>query len=194
MFNDLFIENFLHNRFPVEFFRLSELYNDILFYSLPPNTKFTKAKTIGIVEESGGFSPIKDDQGNIIGWREENIDKIIWLELGNPDGGMEHILYPRLDIEGFPLDPDHPGGHFQEFYNWGYKTETEIAELILKTVRDNQYVRYDGGQVYKVSTNYGTMYLMVRISINGYIITAYPIYINKLPPAVFIEKLNEIEN
>ncbi len=145
---------------------------------MPLGTQFSIAKTIGIIEtERIGIRIINKGESS------EKIvittsGKIYWLELGNPDGGMEHILYPRLDFEGFTNLNSHPRGHFQDFYNLGYKTKEQIAELILDTLRTKEYISIRGDKgnllVFKFVRNDGShWYLAVAVGFNGYIVSAY---------------------
>lgn len=113
----------------------------MLFYKLPFGTQYTLAKTIGILEIRGGFRPIKNDKGQIINWIEEDRERIVWLELGDQFGGLEHILSPALDYEGIPLEK-HKKGHFTQFYDWSgvfLDTPSKIAELILDALSNTQY-------------------------------------------------------
>ncbi|MFX0027864.1 MAG: hypothetical protein ACFE8B_01525 [Candidatus Hermodarchaeota archaeon] len=177
MFRELFIDHFIGNRIPLKFFRINEFYNEILFFRLPSNTKNTKANTIGIVEIRGGLKPIKNDNGQIINWIEEDVGRIVWLELGNQFGGLEHILSPALDYEGIPIEK-HKKGHFAEFYDWSggfLDTPYKIAHLILGALSNTQYrVDVKGRKVFQVNINGLEKYIVIGIGPNGYILTAHP--------------------
>lgn len=84
--------------------------------------------------------------------------------------------------------------HLNDFKVYGYDNEEKIADLIIKTIKNQHYVRYGAGQVYKITNKEGKliMYLMIRVSINGFIMNSYP-YDKKPLPDWVKEKLDELE-
>ncbi len=146
---------------------------------LDAEVKITPEEVVGILKEQGGYTPIRDNKGKIIGWSEVNKDKIVWLELGNIRAGIIHILLR----------------HKNDFANKDIKSNLEIAKTILRTIQGKSYVKFEDSQIYKVTNDAGEfiMYLKVIIGPNGFIVTAYPNNAKDLPNWV-IDKLDELEN
>ncbi|MGB5911332.1 MAG: hypothetical protein WBH31_09085 [Promethearchaeia archaeon] len=87
---------------------------------------------------------------------------------------MEHILYDTFIFGSYAPHPTHLG-HLGDFAKYGYDTKEEIAELILKTIHENDYYMYLGRHTYRIETKSGeTIYIGIIISSNGYIINAHP--------------------
>lgn len=139
---------------------------------------FSRERIVGILEERGGFNAIKDINGDISSWLEENTDKAVWLKLGNIKAGLIHLLK-----------------HKEHFADYDINTNEEIVNLILTTIKNNYYVRFKGAQLYQVKDANGDflMWLRVVISENEYIITAYP-YDRKTIPNWVENKFIELEN
>ncbi|MFW9875055.1 MAG: hypothetical protein ACFFG0_18275 [Candidatus Thorarchaeota archaeon] len=168
--NEIFTKHFVYTRHFVNFFRLSQFWNLGFIYELRGNgVTFDIAKTIGLAKEGREIIALHDGSFAISG-RES---RVCWLELGNHFGGMEHILFDSFHFGSFNFRRE---GHIGDFAQYGYETKEEIAELILKTINNNDYYIYSGYHTYRIETKTGeTMYLGVMISPNGYIVNAHPL-------------------
>ncbi len=85
-------------------------------------------------------------------------NKIIWLEKGNLETGLKHIM----------------NRHADDFVSWGLKSEKEVSEFIMKTVYDKIGSVDGNGLVYDILVKGVPKKLKVVISENGYIVTAFP--------------------
>jgi hypothetical protein len=105
--------------------------------------KFTRANTIGIVKTSSG--------------------KIAWLEKGNSEAGLLHIMLQ----------------HAGEFVQAGYKDGEKVSKLILDTISKKHPVgTYKDRLVYKIEGL--TNLLAVLIGDNGFIVTSHIVSPNKV--------------
>jgi hypothetical protein len=152
-------------------------YSHLIEELINAGTKITPERVIGILKQRGGYNPIKDDQNNIIGFSKEHEDEIIWLELGDVRAGIIHILLRHEDDFGL-----------HDIYG-----KQEIVKLILKAIKENYYIHFEGGHLYEITNEKGDLviYLQVVIASNGFMITAFP-YDDKAPPKWVLDKFNEI--
>lgn len=84
--------------------------------------------------------------------------RIVWLEEGNPQSGLEHILVR----------------HEKEFVDKGIPRE-RIAELVHRAATEGEYTGYMQGKgrpIFKVQFGGNTYYVAVQIGSNGYIVGA----------------------
>lgn len=103
-------------------------------------TKFSRANTVGIIRTPSG--------------------SISWLEVGNADAGLQHIMER----------------HSQDFASWGITGESQVTQFILKTVQNGggTPLGSNGAMLYQVTINGVTKTLNVVTGSNGFIVTAYP--------------------
>lgn len=124
--------------------------------------KFLDPKLMDELAQSG----VKFTRENVVGITKMPDGKITFLETGNADSGLHHILYGK----GTASSP----GHLQDFLNCGVNNKEEIVELIMTTVKTQDGVVRNGATVYNVVLNGKAKELHVIISSNGYIVTAFP--------------------
>jgi len=63
---DIFKMHFYYTRSHFPFFRVYNYFNERLFYKLPPQTKYTKSNTIGIIESQQIGIRIIDEENKIV--------------------------------------------------------------------------------------------------------------------------------
>ena len=101
-------------------------------------------------------------EDKIIGIVKED-NRIIWLELGSEKTGLIHIWK----------------GHMKnQFENWGIKNLKDLANLLLKTVKNYEPYNIDikkDRYYYSIEFNGKIRSLMIGISLNGFINTAMPL-------------------
>jgi hypothetical protein len=87
--------------------------------------------------------------------------KIVFLEEGNSDAGLQHILEK----------------HSLEFADQGIK-QNQIPDIIIKAITEGKAIRYQGKKqtriIYEVNFNGKTHYIALTVSDNGYIVGANP--------------------
>ena len=87
--------------------------------------------------------------------------KIVFLEEGNSDAGLQHILEE----------------HSLEFADQGIQ-QNQIPDLIIKALTKGKAVGYQGKKqtrvIYEVNFNGKTHYIALTVSDNGYIVGANP--------------------
>ena len=112
-----------------------------LISELPPDTKHTPEKIVKIAKQADG--------------------KIVFLEEGNSDAGLQHILEK----------------HSLEFADQGIK-QNQIPDIIIKAITEGKAIRYQGKKqtriIYEVNFNGKTHYIALTVSDNGYIVGANP--------------------
>ena len=112
----------------------------------------------------------KDD---LIFVSKDKTGQIVWLEEGNEDAGLKHILYG-----------DDNNGHLIDFINYFNIKEEQIIDTI-KDVISNWKVEYsiikpvynrDG---YEKMYSKDDKYMLAGIGLNGFITSIYPFKKNK---------------
>jgi len=87
--------------------------------------------------------------------------KIVFLEEGNSDAELQHILEK----------------HSLEFADQGIK-QNQIPDIIIKAITEGKAIRYQGKKqtriIYEVNFNGKTHYIALTVSDNGYIVGANP--------------------
>lgn len=87
--------------------------------------------------------------------------KIVFLEEGNSDAGLQHILEK----------------HSLEFADQGIQ-QNQISDIIIKALTKGKAVGYQGKKqtriIYEVNFNGKTHYIALTVSDNGYIVGANP--------------------
>jgi hypothetical protein len=105
------------------------------------NIKHTPEKIVTIVKQADG--------------------KIVFLEQGTSDAGLQHILEE----------------HSLEFADQGIQ-QNQIPDLIIKALTKGKAVGYQGKKqtrvIYEVNFNGKTHYIALTVSDNGYIVGANP--------------------
>jgi hypothetical protein len=91
--------------------------------------------------------------------RQLEDSRIVWLEEGNDSSGLAHIV----------------DGHADQFANKGVPVE-QIPALIEQAVTQSPVIgTRSGGSIYTVEYNGRQFSMLVVVSHNGYIVSAYPI-------------------
>ena len=112
-----------------------------LIAELAPDTKHTPEKIVKIAKQADG--------------------KIVFLEEGNSDSGLQHILEK----------------HSLEFADQGIQ-QNQIPDAIIAALTEGKMIRYQGRKktriIYEVNFNSKTHYISVTVSDNGYIVGANP--------------------
>lgn len=85
---------------------------------------------------------------------------IVWLERGNDESGLAHIL----------------NSHGQEFANKGVPPD-EVSSTVFRALEDGKKVgaKRDGTPIYAVTYDGKAWDMVVVVGSNGYIVTAYPV-------------------
>jgi hypothetical protein len=103
--------------------------------------KHTPEKIVKIAKQAGG--------------------KIVFLEQGNSDAGLQHILEE----------------HSLQFADQGIQ-QNQIPDAIITALTEGKMIRYQGRKktrmIYEVNFNSKTHYISVTVSDNGYIVGANP--------------------
>jgi hypothetical protein len=105
--------------------------------------------------------PIKHTPEEIVKIAKQAGGKIVFLEQGNSDAGLQHILEK----------------HSLEFADQGIK-QNQIPDIIITALTEGKMIRYQGRQktrmIYEVNFNSKTHYIALTVSNNGYIVGANP--------------------
>ncbi|MBD2692838.1 hypothetical protein [Anabaena catenula] len=116
-----------------------------------------KAALLAALLEAG----IKHNPEEIVQIAQQPDGKIVFLEEGNADAGLQHILEK----------------HSSQFADQGIETD-QIADAIITAVTEGKIVGYQGRKktrpIYEVNFNGKTLYISVTVSDNGYIVGANP--------------------
>ena len=112
-------------------------------------------KLISELVENG----VKVSEEKVVGIIKVN-DKIIFLETGNINAGLKHII----------------DRHGKDFAKLNVKKD-EISSFIMNTVKNKKPIgKYGkGGDVYKVIANKKEKFMVIVKGNNGYIVTAHPL-------------------
>ena len=104
---------------------------------------------------------IKHSSEKIVRIAKQADGKIVFLEEGNADAGLQHILEE----------------HSSQFADQGIETD-QIPDSIITAVTEGKIVGYQGRKktrtIYEVNFNDKTHYISVTVSDNGYIVGANP--------------------
>lgn len=116
-----------------------------------------KAALLAALSQAG----IKHSPEKIVRIAKQGDGKIVFLEEGNTEAGLQHILEE----------------HSSEFLNQGIELE-QIPDVIIAAVTQGRVIGYQGRRktrtVYEVSFNEKTQYIAVTVGDNGYIVGANP--------------------
>ncbi|MGB3754943.1 MAG: hypothetical protein WBA07_01030 [Rivularia sp. (in: cyanobacteria)] len=119
-----------------------------------------EAQKIALIKELQE-ADIKHTPEQIIRIAKPTNGKIIFLEEGNAQAGLQHILEQ----------------HSKEFADLGIAVE-EIPDVIITAVTQGKILGYQGRKktrvIYEVSFNERIYYIAVTVSKNGYIVGANP--------------------
>lgn len=122
-----------------------------------PGNETQKIALIRELQEAG----IKHSPEKIIRIAKQTNGKIIFLEQGNSQAGLQHILEQ----------------HSKEFEELGIAVE-QIPDAIITAVTTGKIIGYQGRKktrvIYEVSFNNEIYYIAVTVSKNGYIVGANP--------------------
>jgi hypothetical protein len=104
---------------------------------------------------------IKHTPEKIVKIAKQADGKIVFLEEGNSDAGLRHILEE----------------HSLQFANQGIQ-QNQIPDAIIAALTEGKMIRYQGRKktrmIYEVNFNSKTHYISVTVSDNGYIVGANP--------------------
>ncbi|MCF2146277.1 hypothetical protein IQ276_007385 [Desmonostoc muscorum LEGE 12446] len=104
---------------------------------------------------------IKHSPEKMVRIAKQTDGKIVFLEEGNTEAGLQHILEQ----------------HSLEFLNQGIELE-QIPDAIIAAVTQGRVTGYQGKQktrtIYEVTFNGKIQYISVTVSDNGYIVGANP--------------------
>ena len=101
---------------------------------------------------------------------KDKTGQTVWIETGNENAGLKHILY------GNNIKP----GHAQDFKKALGLDESKVPEYLYKIITKGEVVENKTSQVGKITgytrTYYyeGNYYIVTAIGTNGFIVTAYP--------------------
>ncbi|MDZ8026356.1 MAG: hypothetical protein RMY36_018785 [Nostoc sp. SerVER01] len=116
-----------------------------------------KAALLAALSQAG----IKHSPEKIVRIAKQGDGKILFLEEGNTEAGLQHILEQ----------------HSLEFLNQGIEPE-QIPDAIIAAVTQGRVTGYQGRRktrtIYQVTFNGKTQYISVTVSDNGYIVGANP--------------------
>ncbi|MDZ8106410.1 MAG: hypothetical protein RM338_12425 [Nostoc sp. DedQUE12a] len=116
-----------------------------------------KAALLAALSQAG----IKHSPEKIVRIAKQGDGKIVFLEEGNTEAGLQHILEE----------------HSSEFLNQGIEVE-QIPDVIIAAVTQGRVIGFQGRRktrtVYEVSFNEKTQYIAVTVGDNGYIVGANP--------------------
>lgn len=122
-----------------------------------PDSEAQKIALIKELQEAG----IKHTPEKIIRIAKQNDGKIVFLEEGNTQAGLQHILEQ----------------HFNEFTELRIPLK-QIPDVIITAVTKGKILGYQGRNktrvIYEVSFNNEIYYIAVTVSKNGYIVGANP--------------------
>lgn len=104
---------------------------------------------------------IKHSSEKIVRIAKQADGKIFFLEEGNADAGLQHILEE----------------HSSQFAGQGIEAD-QIPDAIITALTEGKIVGYQGRKktriIYEVNFNGKTLYISVTVSDNGYIVGANP--------------------
>jgi hypothetical protein len=116
-----------------------------------------KAALLAALLEAG----IKHNPEKIVQIAQQADGKIVFLEEGNANAGLQHILEE----------------HSSQFADQGIETD-QIGDAIITAVTEGKIVGSQGRKktriIYEVNFNGKTLYISVTVSDNGYIVGANP--------------------
>lgn len=122
-----------------------------------PDYETQKRELIRELQEAG----IKHTPEKILRIAKQNNGKIVFLEEGNTQAGLQHILEQ----------------HSNEFVDLGIPFE-QIPDAIITAVTQGKILGYQGRNktrvIYEVSFNDSIYYIAVTVGKNGYIVGANP--------------------
>lgn len=105
---------------------------------------------------------VKFTEDDIIFIEKDSSGKIIWLEKGNPDAGLEHIL------RGNGKKP----GHASDFFKAFGISEDQIPTFLRGVILAGNYTTQGGVRIYSVPNSKHSLWVVMGD--NGFIVTAYP--------------------
>ncbi|MCC5614346.1 hypothetical protein LC605_04485 [Nostoc sp. CHAB 5836] len=124
------------------------------------NTEEFNNEKSALIAELAQLS-IKHSPEKIVRIAKQSDGKIVFLEEGNAEAGLQHILQE----------------HSLEFANQGIKPN-QIPDAIITAVTQGKIIGYQGRKktrtIYEVNFNGKTQYICVTVSDNGYIVGANP--------------------
>lgn len=122
-----------------------------------PDFEAQKTALIKELQQSG----IKHTPEKILRIAKQNNGKIVFLEEGNTQAGLQHILEQ----------------HSKEFIDLGIPLE-QVPDAIITAVTQGKILSYQGRKktrvIYEVSFNDRIYYIAVSVIKNGYIVGANP--------------------
>ena len=137
-------------------------HSEFYFDSMGQIKRGEYAKLIKELDESGK----KFSSENIVAITRTKDDRLIWLETGNKDAGLEHVIQ-----------------HAEQFAAQGIP-QSQIANFIITAARDGKIIGYQGrGQgrpIYELDFNGKTYRVAITIGSNGFIVGANPRSINEV--------------
>jgi hypothetical protein len=114
-----------------------------------------------LLAELAQLGDIKHNPAKIVRIAKQADGKIVFLEEGNTEAGLQHILEK----------------HSLEFAEQGI-TQNQIPDIVIKAVTEGKAIRYQNKKqtrtIYEVNFNSKTHYIAVTVSDNGYIVGANP--------------------
>jgi hypothetical protein len=124
--------------------------------SQQPDYQAEKATLIAELNQAG----IKHNPDKIVRIVKQADGKILFLEEGNSEAGLQQILE-----------------HLEEFSHLGIEPD-EIPDAVIAAVTQGKMLGYQGKKktraIYEVNFNGKTQYIAVTVSNNGYIVGANP--------------------
>lgn len=106
-------------------------------------------------------SGVKIDPNAVVDIQRLPDGRIVWLESGNQNAGLQHIVE----------------GHGQDFVNKGIP-EDEIPGTVMDALRQDDVVGYQGKgtgrPIYRVTVNGQTQYIAITVGSNGFVVGANP--------------------
>ncbi len=122
-----------------------------------PDDLVNKAGLIAELSKLG----IKHTPEQIVKIAKQSDGKIVFLEEGNRDSGLQHILE----------------NHSDDFFDIGIEIE-QIADAVITALKEGKMVGYQGRKktrsIYEVNFNGEVKYIVITVSDNGYIVGANP--------------------
>jgi len=122
-----------------------------------PNYESKKADLIAELSQAG----IKHNPDKIVLIAKQLDGKIVFLEAGNSESGLQHILEE----------------HYLQFVEQGIELE-RIPDAIITAITQGKIIGYQGKRktrtIYEFTFNNKTHYIGVTVSNNGYIVGANP--------------------
>lgn len=122
-----------------------------------PNSDPQKAALIAELSQAG----IKHNPEKIVLIAKQPEGKIVFLEEGNSESGLQHILEE----------------HYLQFAQQGIELD-QIPDAVITALTQGKIIGYQGKRktrtIYEVTFNGKTQYIAVTVSNNGYIVGANP--------------------